>query len=1008
MANEKFKVKFGLAVGDTAATIDATTGDIVTNGDLFLGGKNIFPGATDDIIQIENNTTTTNDFYPALILKTTTTGTPAVGLGPALAFTGQTGASNFENAGYIAVESTDITPGSEDFEMRFGLMTGGATWATKLTLDSLGNLTTNAGSSIINGPNRFTSPTINAFQGSTSPSRGLSISNGNGSSAALARNALVLRTYPTAGGARAQVLFENARGTETTPTAITSGDLIGEISSSGYATNGWLSDYVVAVPGVAQFTATETWANTGGPYPTAGTVTNAGTGYQIALQPTATTVTTSNGSRINVLNINPQTFAHRSDSYTWANGKTGTTQTMSLDVSGNLIITGDLTVTGNDIKSSSATALTLSGADVAVAGDLTVTGNEIKSSGTNTVLQFDDVNARVAGELTITGNKIRSSGGSAFPLGDIAIELSGTDVTVPGDIQGATILTVGPFDTSQTVTANTTLLDTNTAAGGVFGVVTRYKASSGATNLTVPQSGYRMGGFKVNGFADTAGTDGTLAGQVSVKVTENWTTTANGTAIEFLANKQGEDWTTGHKVVISASPESSLIASDIITLENSAGTDYATFNSSGTALTGDLDVRGGDITNSTGALQIATTSNGNLTLAPNGTGNVVLTLANGGNLTNDRNYVFGAIRNSTTAAAGDIWAVNASTSFHPLRGISIDNSADTTKFPGLVLRTYNATSTNRGRVVLERARGTAASPTAVQSGDFLGEISVSGYSSTGWVNDNIPTSTGFFGFTASENWVSNTSLGTNFSLSLAPQTTTISTTANLVACLAIRPESAVLKGDQFAIARAKTSAFVATGCSTSTSVLTIGTVTSGTPAVGQVVQTSTLGFLNSTYIVSNVSGSGSGSVWNLSSSPGTLSSLTVTGQTGFIGSPSAATTVDALADLRLLSNTIKGSGGTTQITTSSAGATLALAGDTITLESSAGTDYAVLNSTSATFAQPVGLPVKTATAWNAITGAVGQMVCVSDSAQGSNPNGMMAFWDTTNSRWSYIHDNSAV
>jgi len=32
MANEKFKVKFGLAVGDNVATIDATTGDIVTTG----------------------------------------------------------------------------------------------------------------------------------------------------------------------------------------------------------------------------------------------------------------------------------------------------------------------------------------------------------------------------------------------------------------------------------------------------------------------------------------------------------------------------------------------------------------------------------------------------------------------------------------------------------------------------------------------------------------------------------------------------------------------------------------------------------------------------------------------------------------------------------------------------------------------------------------------------------------------------------------------------------------
>ena len=52
--------------------------------------------------------------------------------------------------------------------------------------------------------------------------------------------------------------------------------------------------------------------------------------------------------------------------------------------------------------------------------------------------------------------------------------------------------------------------------------------------------------------------------------------------------------------------------------------------------------------------------------------------------------------------------------------------------------------------------------------------------------------------------------------------------------------------------------------------------------------------------------------------------------------------------------------------------------------------------------------VKTAAQWNAITGAVGQQVCVSDSGGGGNPDGMMAFWDTTHTRWSYIHDNSAV
>jgi hypothetical protein len=50
----------------------------------------------------------------------------------------------------------------------------------------------------------------------------------------------------------------------------------------------------------------------------------------------------------------------------------------------------------------------------------------------------------------------------------------------------------------------------------------------------------------------------------------------------------------------------------------------------------------------------------------------------------------------------------------------------------------------------------------------------------------------------------------------------------------------------------------------------------------------------------------------------------------------------------------------------------------------------------------------TAAALTAITGQIGWMAAVSNSGGGGNPNGMVAFWDTTNSRWSYIHDNSAV
>ena len=49
-----------------------------------------------------------------------------------------------------------------------------------------------------------------------------------------------------------------------------------------------------------------------------------------------------------------------------------------------------------------------------------------------------------------------------------------------------------------------------------------------------------------------------------------------------------------------------------------------------------------------------------------------------------------------------------------------------------------------------------------------------------------------------------------------------------------------------------------------------------------------------------------------------------------------------------------------------------------------------------------------AAALTAITGSVGWMAAVTDSGGGGNPNGMIAFWDTTHTRWSYIHDNSAV
>jgi hypothetical protein len=59
MANEKFKVKFGLAVGDTAATVDGTTGDIVTAGDIAVNGGDITTTSTTANV-VNANATTVN------------------------------------------------------------------------------------------------------------------------------------------------------------------------------------------------------------------------------------------------------------------------------------------------------------------------------------------------------------------------------------------------------------------------------------------------------------------------------------------------------------------------------------------------------------------------------------------------------------------------------------------------------------------------------------------------------------------------------------------------------------------------------------------------------------------------------------------------------------------------------------------------------------------------------------------------------------------------------------
>jgi hypothetical protein len=70
-------------------------------------------------------------------------------------------------------------------------------------------------------------------------------------------------------------------------------------------------------------------------------------------------------------------------------------------------VKGDLQVSGNDIKSSGgSTAITMSGGNVTVAGDLTVGGSDIKASDGTTSITLSDVtgNVGVSSDLTVSGN----------------------------------------------------------------------------------------------------------------------------------------------------------------------------------------------------------------------------------------------------------------------------------------------------------------------------------------------------------------------------------------------------------------------------------------------------------------------------------------------------------------------------------------------------------------------------------------------------------------------------
>ena len=181
---------------------------------------------------------------------------------------------------------------------------------------------------------------------------------------------------------------------------------------------------------------------------------------------------------------------------------TGTTT-----INNDAVVTGDLTVTGNDIKSSGGTtALTLSSADVTVQGDLTVNGNDIKSS-TAIALTLSGADVNVKGALDV----------------DSTLNVDGSST-----LRGAT--TVGQSGTRVATTVYGTAVSITGSANSTFGI----DAATASAITQVIQATNSVGDANLDVNVDDAFTLDATSISIDSTDTTNFTMTANSSSNKTL------------------------------------------------------------------------------------------------------------------------------------------------------------------------------------------------------------------------------------------------------------------------------------------------------------------------------------------------------------------------------------------------------------------------------------------------------------------------------------------
>jgi len=375
----------------------------------------------------------------------------------------------------------------------------------------------------------------------------------------------------------------------------------------------------------------------------------------------------------------------------------------------------NLTLTGSD-SSTDSVAYLGSGATTVTSTDAnTVT---ITSTDTNTTYTQDATSTTGGANLNLVGSDATTD--SIAVLGSGATTVTRTD---------ANTVTVSSTDTNTTYTQNAT----STTGGANLNLV-----GSDATTDSVAYLG--SGATTVTRTdADTITISST---DTNTTYTQNISSTTGGANLNLVGSDSTTDtvkFASGTGVTVAYTDADTAT----ISIGQSVGTGDNPIFAGGTfgnvtvgidtdqtisTTTGNLILQTAAGVNA-GTMTFTAGANGAITLDPNGTGNVVMTFANGGNLTNDRNYVMGAIRQAVAQTAGDMWGFNTGIT-NPYRGISLDNYATSTtttgKRTGMVLRNY--ANAPRNSIIGESARGTNPStPTQLTNGNNIIEIIGNGW-----------------------------------------------------------------------------------------------------------------------------------------------------------------------------------------------------------------------------------------------------------------------------------------